>query len=60
MYKLEGTFAMKHPEYHMTHRRLLDKIDYENKTILIDSNTYHLEDTNFPTIAKEKPYKLNI
>ncbi len=60
MYKLEGTFAMKHPEYHMTHRRLLDKIDYENKTILIDGNTYHLEDTNFPTIDKENPYKLTI
>ena len=44
----------------MTHRRLLDKIDYENKTILIDGNTYHLEDTNFPTIDKENPYKLTI
>ena len=37
-----------------------DKIDYENKTILIDGNTYHLEDTNFPTIDKENPYKLTV
>ena len=35
MYKLEGDFALKHPEYNMLHRRLLDKIDYQNKEILI-------------------------
>lgn len=58
MYKLEGTFAEKHPEYKMTHRRLLDKIDYENKTINIDGTIYTLEDTDFPTIDKDNPYKL--
>ena len=58
MYKLEGIFTEKHPEYKMTHRRLLDKIDYENNEITIDGNTYHLEDTDFPTIDKNDPYKL--
>lgn len=58
MYKLEGEFAVKHPEYHMTHRRLLDKINYEEKTINIDGKIYHLEDTDFPTIDKNDPYKL--
>ena len=58
MYKLEGEFAAKHPEYHMTHRRLLDKINYEEKTINIDGKIYHLEDTDFPTIDKNDPYKL--
>ncbi len=58
MYKLEGEFAAKHPEYHMTHRRLLDKINYEEKTINIDGKIYQLEDTDFPTIDKNDPYKL--
>lgn len=58
MYKLEGDFALKHPEYNMLHRRLLDKIDYQNKEILIDNTKYSLEDTNFPTIDKNNPYKL--
>lgn len=58
MYKLEGEFAVKHPEYHMTHRRLLDKINYEEKTINIDGKIYQLEDTDFPTIDKNDPYKL--
>ena len=35
MYKLEGNFAALHPEYKMIHRRLLDKIDYQNETINI-------------------------
>ena len=58
MYKLEGDFSLKHPEYNMLHRRLLDKIDYQNKEILIDNTKYSLEDTNFPTIDKNNPYKL--
>ena len=58
MYKLEGQFALNHPEYKMMHRRLLDKIDYENSSITIDGEVYHLEDTDFPTIDKSNPYEL--
>lgn len=58
MYKLEGTFALNHKEYHMTHRCLLDKINYEDKTINIDGKIYHIEDTDFPTINKNDPYTL--
>lgn len=58
MYKLEGQFALKHPQFKMEHRRLLDKINYENKTIEIDGKTYDLEDTDFPTIDRNDPYKL--
>lgn len=58
MYKLEGKFVLKHQEYNMTHRALLDKINYEEKTINIDGNIYSLEDTDFPTIDKNNPYKL--
>ncbi len=58
MYKLEGNFAFLHPEYLMSHRRLLDKINYQDNTINIDGYIYHLEDTTFPTIDKKNPYKL--
>lgn len=58
MYKLEGQFALNHPEYKMGHRRLLDKIDYENESINIDGKVYHLEDIDFPTIDRNDPYKL--
>lgn len=58
MYKLEGQFALNHPEYKMEHRRLLDKINYENESIIIDGSEYHLEDVDFPTIDKSDPYKL--
>lgn len=60
MYKLEGILASKHLEYKMEHRRLLDKIDYENNKILIDGEIYDLEDTSFPTIDKNDPYKLTL
>ena len=60
MYKLEGQFALNHPEYKMMHRRLLDKIDYENSSITIDGEVYHLEDIDFPTIDKSNPYELTI
>lgn len=58
MYKLEGQFALKHPQYKMEHRRLLDKINYEDKTIKIDGITYDLQDVDFPTIDRNDPYKL--
>lgn len=58
MYKLEGKFASLHSEYNMNHRRLLDKINYQDATINIDGFIYHLEDTTFPTIDKKDPYKL--
>ena len=60
MYKLEGNLALRHSEYKMIHRRLLDKINYEDSTITIDGKTYHIEDTSFPTIDREEPYKLTI
>lgn len=58
-FKLEGQFVMRHPEFHMEDRLLLDKIDYENKKITLYGNTYDLEDVNFPTIDPKDPYKLS-
>lgn len=57
-FKLEGQVIQKHPEFHMENRLLLDKIDYENGTVILDGKTYPLNDTDFPTIDPEDPYKL--
>ncbi len=57
-FKLEGQLIATHPEWDMDNRRLLDKIDYLNNTITIDSNVYPLTDTCFPTIDPNNPYEL--
>lgn len=58
-FKLEGQTVLRHPEWHMDHRALLDKIDFEAGTITIDGKTYPLTDTNLPTIDSEQPYELS-
>ena len=57
-FKLEGQLVKEHPEYKMENRLLLDKIDYNKGTIKIGDKTYQLNDTNFPTIDYNNPYKL--
>lgn len=58
-FKLEGQFVTRHPEFHMEDRLLLDKIDYEKKTILIEGKEYPMKDVDFPTVNREKPYELS-
>ena len=58
LFKLEGQKILRHPEYGMDDRLLLDKIDYENKCITINGVTWPLEDTDFPTVDPNNPYAL--
>lgn len=57
-FKLEGQLIKKHPEFDMDDRLLLDKIDYEKKTILAYGKEYPMKDTDFPTVNPEDPYML--
>jgi fructose-1,6-bisphosphatase-3 len=57
-FKLEGQLIKEHPEYEMDARLLLDKINYSKGTITIKGKEYALNDTNFPTINPNDPYKL--
>jgi len=59
LFKLEGQKLMRRPEFGMSDRLLLDKIDYENKCITIAGVTYPLEDTDFPTVDPADPYALS-
>ncbi|MEG0092439.1 MAG: fructose-bisphosphatase class III, partial [Oscillospiraceae bacterium] len=47
LFKLEGQKILRNPGFGMDDRLLLDKIDYEHKTVVIDGTTYDLLDTDF-------------
>lgn len=58
-FKLEGQMIKRHPEYKMSDRLLLDKIDYVNGKVKVKDKVYDLNDTNFPTINRDDPYELS-
>lgn len=58
-FKLEGQLIMRRPEFAMESRLLLDKMNLEAGTVVIDGETYELKDTDFPTIDPEHPYELS-
>ncbi|MDD3369751.1 MAG: fructose-1,6-bisphosphatase [Lachnospiraceae bacterium] len=57
-FKLEGQIVKRHPEFEMDNRLLLDKIDYEKKTVTVDGKEYAMLDTDFPTVDPSNPYEL--
>ncbi|AGK98214.1 fructose-bisphosphatase class III [Clostridium pasteurianum] len=57
-FKLEKEIISRHPEFNMSNRLLLDKIDYKEGCIHLGEKVYKITDTNFPTINPENPYKL--
>lgn len=58
-FKLEGQIIMRRPEFKMEDRLLLDKIDFDKKTVRIDGVDYPMKDTDFPTIDPAHPYQLS-
>lgn len=57
-FKLEHEVIMRNPEFNMTDRNLLEKINFEKNTIVIDDVEYELLDHNFPTVSAKHPYRL--
>ncbi len=57
-FKLEGQVIKKHPEFEMDDRLLLDKIDYEKKTVMVYGKEYPMNDVDFPTVDPADPYNL--
>lgn len=57
-FKLEGQLIMRRPEFEMEHRLLLDKMDLEKGTVVIEGKEYPLKETYFPTINMDDPYAL--
>lgn len=58
-FKLEGQTILRHPEWGMNDRLLLDKIDLQHGTIRIGGQDYALTDTHLPTLSAEEPYRLS-
>lgn len=58
LFKLEGQKIQRNPSFRMDDRLLLDKIDYDARTITIDGVTYPMLDTDFPTVDPADPYAL--
>ena len=56
--KLEGQIIKKRPKFEMDDRLLLDKIDYEKKTVVAYGKEYSMKDTDFPTVDPADPYNL--
>ncbi len=57
-FKLEGQIIKMHPEFEMNDRLLLDKINYDKKTVTAYGKEYAMNDTDFPTVDPEDPYWL--
>ncbi|MDY3225591.1 MAG: fructose-1,6-bisphosphatase [Candidatus Faecousia sp.] len=58
LFKLEGQKVLRHPEFGMEDRLLLDKINYEDKTINLNGKVYPMLDCDFPTVDPNNPYEL--
>lgn len=59
LFKLEGQIIQRHPEFDMTDRLLLDKIDHDTGTVtLADGSVWPLTTNDFPTVDPTDPYTL--
>ena len=57
-FKLEGQTILRNPSFNMDDRLLLERIDFDGKTVNIDGEEYPLRDTDFPTVDRSDPYAL--
>lgn len=56
-FKAEGKLLERHPEWNLSHRRLLHKIDFASGTVEIDGVKHPMLDTQLPTIDPKDPYR---
>lgn len=59
-FKLEGQTILRHPEYKMDDRLLMDKINFDDGTITVNGKTYPLTDSHLPTVNPDDPYALSL
>ncbi len=57
-FKLEAQLILRHPEFGMDDRKLLDRIDFQRGTVNIGGKDYKMLDMDFPTINPERPFEL--
>ena len=57
-FKEEARIIKRHPEWEMTDRCLLDKVDYQHQLCTIDGHAYPMKSCTFPTINPDNPDEL--
>ncbi|MFC0562205.1 fructose-1,6-bisphosphatase [Halalkalibacter alkalisediminis] len=57
-FKLESPIIKRRPDFKMSERLLLEKIDYDKNEITIHGKTYPLDHTCFATVNPEQPDQL--
>ena len=55
LFKLEGQKILRNPDFGMADRLLLDKIDYESRTVTVDGRAYPMLDTTSPPSTPPTP-----
>ena len=58
LFKLEGQKIRRNPCFGMDDRLLLDRVDFQNKTVSIGGEVYPLLDADFPTVDPKDPCAL--
>lgn len=58
-WKLEGSLVKENPEFGMDGRAILEWIDQDKGTVVIDGRTLPLKDALYPTVDPNAPYELN-
>lgn len=57
-FKVEAQIIDENPSFGLEDRKLLDKINFETNTVVVDGIEYALTDTVFPTIDTANPNRL--
>jgi len=58
-FKLEAQLISQNPQWGIEGRTILESIDLQNATVIIEGVEYQLNDTHMPTLSSTSPYELN-
>ncbi|KUH57840.1 fructose 1,6-bisphosphatase [Tractidigestivibacter scatoligenes] len=58
LFKLEGQVIMRHPNWHMEDRLLLEHVDPTRGVLDLNGTTYEMRTRDFPTFDPAHPYEL--
>ncbi|SDK21008.1 fructose-1,6-bisphosphatase [Sediminibacillus albus] len=57
-FKLESPIIKRRPNFNMSDRLLLEKIDYDNNEVTVHGKTYQIENPCFATVNPDQPEQL--
>ena len=58
MFKLECEVMARNPEFQMQERAFLQKIDFENWSVMVEGKSYPMVDCQLPTVDPKNPQEL--